>query len=130
MLYRDGTGIPKDLARAADWFRKAAEQGHAYAQSSLGSLYAQGQGVPQDYSQAAAWYRKAADQGNVNAQYNLALLYGTGQGVPEDEAQSEVWLAPQGIRCLWRPKMAFRDTTRGRTNPVLSANSGPSAHPR
>ena len=26
-LYRDGRGVPRDMAQAADWYRKAAEQG-------------------------------------------------------------------------------------------------------
>ncbi len=38
------------------WFRKAAEQGIAGAQSELGAFYANGHGVPQDYIQAHLWF--------------------------------------------------------------------------
>ena len=41
-----GEGVPKDAVQAVAWYRKAAEQGHADAQSNLGWLYATGEGVP------------------------------------------------------------------------------------
>jgi TPR repeat protein len=43
--------------------RKAAEQGHAVAQYSLGSMYSQGKGVAQDYQQAYAWFSVATANG-------------------------------------------------------------------
>jgi TonB family protein len=42
------------------WYRKAADQDNAQAESNIGSLYAKGLGVPQDSSEAEAWYKKAA----------------------------------------------------------------------
>lgn len=39
--YRDGDGIPQNVAQAAGWFRKAADQGLASAQFNLGVLYDQ-----------------------------------------------------------------------------------------
>jgi uncharacterized protein len=53
---------------ALSWYRKAADQGNASAQSALGSMYA----FSRDYAAAASWYRKAADQGNAHAQSDLA----------------------------------------------------------
>jgi TPR repeat protein len=50
-----------DYAEAVKWFQKAANQGNAIGQSSLGVMYQHGKGVPQDYAEAAKWYRKAAD---------------------------------------------------------------------
>jgi hypothetical protein len=52
-LYDQGHGVPQDYAQAAIWYRKAAEQGLALAQSNLGVLYEEGRGVPKDYAQAA-----------------------------------------------------------------------------
>ena len=46
----------------------AARQGHADAQSFLGSLYYNGEGVPQDYKEAFRWFLAAAEQGNALAQ--------------------------------------------------------------
>jgi TPR repeat protein len=35
LMYRNGEGVPKDYAEAANWYRKAAEQGVAAAQYTL-----------------------------------------------------------------------------------------------
>lgn len=34
--FEAGRGIPQDYERAAEWFRKAAEQGHPETQNKLG----------------------------------------------------------------------------------------------
>jgi TPR repeat protein len=65
---------PRDFAKALFWYRKAAEQGYAAAESQLGDLYQYGNGVPKDLVQARAWYQKAADQGDAGAKQSLANL--------------------------------------------------------
>ncbi len=52
------------------WYRKAADQGHASAQSNLGLRYAEGQGVPQDYVRAHMWFSVSSAQGNQLAAKN------------------------------------------------------------
>jgi TPR repeat protein len=91
VIYAEGRGVPQDYRKAAEWFRKAAEQGDAFAQSSLAYLYTEGQGVPQDYFQAAEWYKKAALQGDTRAQFHLGLLYYRGKGVAKDHSQAASW---------------------------------------
>ena len=76
--------------RAAE-YRKAAEQGEAAAQNSLGVSYAKGQGVPQDDSLAVEWYRKAANQGHAAAQFHLGVHYDNGEGVPKNEILAAEW---------------------------------------
>jgi TPR repeat protein len=66
-----GFGLTKDETQAVYWLRKAAEQGNADAQGSLGWMYARSKGVPLDYTQAASWARKAAEQGNADARVLL-----------------------------------------------------------
>lgn len=78
----------QDFKLAAEWYRKAADQGNTNAQNNLGALYDEGNGVPQDFKLAAQWYRKAADQGNMYGQCNLGLLYDKGRGVPHDYKQA------------------------------------------
>jgi hypothetical protein len=65
--------VKKDLATAVEWFTKAAEQGYAPAQNSLGFCYEYGDGVEKDLKKAVEWYTKAAEQGDARAQNNLAL---------------------------------------------------------
>jgi TonB family protein len=74
-LLSGGRGIlPVNVAEAATWYRKAAEQGRADAQVDVGIAYENGAGVPKDLSQALSWYRKAAEQGNeTGLQYSLRL---------------------------------------------------------
>ena len=38
---------------AVNWYRRAADQGHADAQFNLGVSYADGEGVPQDFTSAS-----------------------------------------------------------------------------
>ena len=76
---------------AAKWYRKAAEQGLAKAQFTLGSLYARGQGIQQDDAKAVKWFRKAAEQGNAEAQYAFGALYASGRGVPQDYVLAHIW---------------------------------------
>ena len=73
------------------WCRKAADQGQADAQCSLGAMYSEGRGVPQSYKEAAMWYRKAADQGHGDAQKNLGAMYDQGQGLPQSDKEAVVW---------------------------------------
>ncbi|MBF8269408.1 MAG: TPR repeat protein, SEL1 subfamily [Gammaproteobacteria bacterium] len=58
-LYETGTGVPIDRGRAAHWYRIAAEQGAAKAQSHLGQMYIRGIGVPKDHMEAVYVIRKA-----------------------------------------------------------------------
>jgi TPR repeat protein len=59
--------VTKDAAEAVKWYRKAAEQGFAQAQSNLGVCYVNGEGVTKDYVEAYKWLSLASAQGNENA---------------------------------------------------------------
>ena len=65
--YASGTGVVRDMHAAANWFRKAADQGNAQAQYNLALCYERGEGVPADTATALSWYEKAAAQGNADA---------------------------------------------------------------
>jgi len=73
-MYREGQGVPKDSATAAQWFRAAAEQGSMIAQGALGLLYGLGDGVPQNNLQAYAWVSSAAAQGSEEAKNNIGII--------------------------------------------------------
>jgi len=85
-------GIEQEDAEAEKWIRKAAEQGDAFVQYSLGAMYAEGRGVTENKAEAAKWYRKAAAQGHKDAQYSLGTMYFHGQGVARDDAEAAKWL--------------------------------------
>jgi len=90
-MYRTGQGVPQDDTEALRWYRLAADQGNAFAQSNLGLMYSNGRGVPQDDTEAAKWYRLAAEQGSGNAQNSLGVSYTIGRGVPQDYVEAYKW---------------------------------------
>ena len=60
---------------AVKWYKLAAEQGHASAQSNLGAMYGDGQGVLQDYIRAHMWFNIAASSGDSeNASKNRDIV--------------------------------------------------------
>ena len=86
-----GGKINQNYQTAADWYFRAAEQGHAGAQNNLGVLYFKGTQTrrdqrrllkrdpdPNPIEQAAYWYRLASGQDYADAHANLGFLYETG----------------------------------------------------
>jgi TPR repeat protein len=90
-MFREGRTAAKDADEAADWFRLAAEQGHAGAQFQLGGLYDAGEGVRQNGTEAVRWYLRAAEQGLTEAQFTLDLMYAQGRRPPKDRAIAVRW---------------------------------------
>ena len=95
-MYRKGQGVPRNCAVAATWYMKAAGQGCAPAQKSLGDLcfyglgvcYMEGYGVKQDMKEAVKWFLKAAELDLPYAQCALGICYVHGLGVAEDPAKA------------------------------------------
>ncbi|MFP6689347.1 MAG: tetratricopeptide repeat protein, partial [Alphaproteobacteria bacterium] len=78
-----------DDAEAVRWYGKAAAQGMALAQYTLGLMYDDGQGVAEDHAVAAKWCGEAARLGHAHAQHNLGLMYGPGpEGVARNDAEA------------------------------------------
>ena len=95
--YSEETGY----AKAVYWYRKAAAQGNALAETNLGDAYNQGLGVAQDHAKALYWYRKAAAQGDAEADDSLGVMYDKGLGVAQDDVKAVYWFhkaAVQGQR--------------------------------
>ena len=84
-------GFEQDDSKAVEWFEKAAKQGFARAQFSLGWMYLHGRGVNEDAERATALFRQSAEQGLPEAQYFLGARYKRGEGAPQDYAQAVHW---------------------------------------
>ena len=128
-----------DDAEAARWYRLAAEQGHAAAQSRLGDFHEFGYGVSQDYAEAVRWHRSAAEQGGAEAQFNLGVRYSNGRGVPQDDVQAHMWFNLAASRMAGGHRQHVvdgRDRAAGQMNPTQIAEAGrlarewDAAHPR
>jgi TPR repeat protein len=79
-------------------WRKAAEGGHAGAQTDLGFCYEIGKGVALDHRLAAEWYAKAAVQGHAIAQSNFGVCYELGKGVAQDYKLAVEWYAKAAVQ--------------------------------
>ena len=88
------------------WFRRAADQGSAVAQSNLGLMYANGEGVAQDNAEAEKWLNLAANQGDEIARQNLASL---GRKQSNTRLRSEDGVASYASRSL--QNVASAETT-------------------
>ena len=87
-----GHGVGKNPREAVEWYRKAAEQGHAKARARLGMCYVKGRGVKKNPAEALRLFKLAAEQGQPKAQLELGLAYRDGKGVPQDIVQAQAWL--------------------------------------
>ena len=99
--------MAQDYRKAAEWFRKAAEQGEPNAQNNLGWCYEKGAVLRHAASGIVAagglvlggrmplfgreWFRKAAEQGEPNAQNNLGWCYEKGKGVEQSDTLAAEW---------------------------------------
>ena len=97
--YLEGKGVERQLpvnerlSKAARWFRRAAENGHAASQYRLATLYELGQGAPKDLAESMIWYERAAEKGHVKAMHNLAVLSITGNGKSANYLTAAKWFA-------------------------------------
>lgn len=91
LKYEQGEESEQDWAKVVRCYEKAAEQGYAAAQCSLGECYYNGHGVVENRRIAAEWHIKAAEQGYAKSQLILGECYETGMGVDENQTLALAW---------------------------------------
>ncbi len=90
-LYEGGApGVPRDLAAARSWTRRAAEGGDRVAMYNLALFLMDAGGTD---GEAANWFRRSAERGVIDAQYNLGLLYEAGRGVDRNLREAYRWFS-------------------------------------
>lgn len=93
---------PEEYRNAFDWFRAAAENGHAEAQLWLGQAFSEGLDMPkgpieaigwlhENQTDAIKWLRAAARQ-KESAALHLAEIYARAEGAEFNAAESIRWL--------------------------------------
>ena len=82
----------KDYSSAYDYFRKAAEQGHADAQNQVGEFYYEGNQVSQNAETAFQRYYAAALNGSIKGAGNLGYCFATGTGTVQNYQKAVEWL--------------------------------------
>jgi TPR repeat protein len=83
-LYSNGIGVPLDEAKAAKWYRLAADRGDRDAMFALAIFNISRRGGLHDRAEAARLLASAAKLGHAAAAYDLGLLYLEGQQLPQD----------------------------------------------
>jgi TPR repeat protein len=86
-----GLGVPQDIAKAVDLYRKAAAKNIIPAELRLGEIYLHGDLVPPDFAQAKTYLSQAANQGNARAATLLGQMYRLGLGMPADAKEACIW---------------------------------------
>jgi hypothetical protein len=103
-----GRGVPQNLAKAEDFYRRAAQKGHIRAADNYG--------VPlfQSHRQAEAlpWLSASADRGEPRALYILGIATYNGEFVPKDPVRAYALMtcaAGPGWRLPDQPCLDERD---------------------
>ena len=123
-------GVPRDYRMALRWLRRAAREGHAGAQVSLGQAYRYGKGVSTDRKVAMQWHRRAAEQGNADAHYHLGVMYAKGQAAPQDYISAHMWaniaasaLEDKERKLLMKARAGLRDRLEEKMTPSQIAEA-------
>jgi hypothetical protein len=77
-------GVMQDTNEAIKWYRKAANDGNADGQFTLGYCYFIGRDVNQNFPEAIKWFVLAANAGQPKAQMLLGESYARGLGVEKN----------------------------------------------
>ena len=84
--YKLGRGVPKDLARAEDFYARAARKGQIRAADNYGILLFQ----TRRQAEAIPWLTASADRGEPRAMYILGIAAYNGDYVAKDPVRAYV----------------------------------------
>lgn len=85
--YYGKNGKNKDDEAAAQWYLKAAEQGHVESYYCLGSMLKE----VCELEDAFGCFQEAAELGHAAAQYELGVAYSLGFGTEQNDEESMKW---------------------------------------
>ena len=97
----------KEYTQAFEWYSKAAAQGLAQAEYSVGVCYDLGTGVEKNTTKAFEWWSKAAAQGFAKAEYNVGVCYDHGMGVEKNTAKAFEWYSKAAVQGLANAEYAI-----------------------
>jgi Caspase domain/Sel1 repeat len=109
-IFEKGLGTTPDLAQAAFWYQKAADQGYSRGLADLAYLYEKGLGVPKDPVKALNLYRQSAGISNDD------LTFASEVSAAKSEAASQ-------IEALTRQLAASNEQLESERNSLEQAKS-------
>lgn len=91
VLYREGTGVPRDKAESVKWLKRAADERHIAAMVEYAIVLFNGDGAEKSEVGAVKLFAKAAQANSPIAQNRLARLYAAGRGVKANAVEAMKW---------------------------------------
>ncbi|MBP9211749.1 MAG: sel1 repeat family protein [Bacteroidetes bacterium] len=101
LRYLTGTGFTADTVRAAQWMKKAADQGYILAKFNYGIYLNNGWGVDWDPFEAYRYFVHTAEKNMREGQYVLGVLYTDNLTIPRNYQTAYDWVyrsAQQGYQ--------------------------------
>lgn len=86
--YAGSDNLNKDLKKAFEYFKKAADLNHPLAQCDVAWCYEEGSGVEQDWEKAFQLYSLSAANNCSMAQYSLGWMYDNGIFVKRNRSKA------------------------------------------
>ncbi len=91
-MYQTGQAVPKNEAKAIEWYEKAIEQEQPYALFNMALMYANSSElIEQDIEKAHELFLRAAVAGVDLAQYEVALMFEQGAGCTQNYSEAAFW---------------------------------------
>lgn len=81
ILLEGAEGVPKDINKAINLYKLAAEAGDEDGINNYANINYDGELIPQNVPEALKWFRIGAEKGNPDSMTSLASLYILGEGV-------------------------------------------------
>jgi hypothetical protein len=91
VMHHFGYGVPKDGAKAVDFYSRGSAAGSWYCVTNLGVCLRDGIGTQQNFAEARKCFQRAALQGNREAGWNLGAMLINGQGAKPDPVEGCAW---------------------------------------
>jgi len=98
---------PRNIEKGIRSLERAADQGLATAQATLGMIYFTGIGAPRDPQEALKWCSLASRQNLPLGMFYLGMAYSAGDGIPKNNDFSNRWIGSAAERGLMMAQLTL-----------------------
>ena len=106
--YRDGRGVPKDLVKSAEWFRKALPKNIWWTNEFFDVLWAIN--TPESLKEMMNVIKPLVDRGDGNAMGRMGRAHRDGRGVGQDLNKAAEWMRKSAEKNVGWAKIELFDT--------------------
>ena len=91
-MFKQGLGTEVDMAKAIDYFKRAADLGNRNARRTMAFEYISGENIEQDIDHGIDMLTELANNGDTMSAYKLGKIYMSGNAVFTDLEKAEKYL--------------------------------------